>query len=300
MSRPMSRPALFGAALALAASVVATVASPVAVAGTTTVPPAVPGSRFLALGDSVAFGYREASNLPTPDYTKPAGFRGYAEDVAAALGLRLTNAACPGETSMSFIRKSAPSNGCENHYVTGTGQVSGGYRTLFPLHTSYVRSQLGFAKHFLVNHPHTRLVTLTLGANDAFLCQSSNSDGCIGEFGDLLQTLKANIATILGGIRSTGYAGQIVLVNYYSLDYGNALLTGEVQLLNSALTEASAPYRVRIASGFEAFKAAAEQAGGDVCAAQLVTALSTGGCGVHPSVAGAAVLAQALAAKVRK
>lgn len=299
MSRPRSRPTVRCALLAIAASVCATLVAPPASA-TTSVKPAVPGSRYLALGDSIAFGYREASNLPTPDYTNPAGFRGYAENVAAALGLRLTNAACPGETSMSFIKKSAPSNGCENHYVAGVGQVDGGYRTLYPLHTSYVRSQLGFAKHFLTNHPHTRLVTMTLGANDAFLCQASTSDGCLSEILPLVQTIRANLTKILAGIRGTGYAGQIVLLNYYSLDYTDAFLTAEVQLLNSALTQAAAAYGARIASGFDAFKAAAEQAGGDVCTAQLVTALTGGGCGVHPSVAGAAVLAQAVAAKVRK
>lgn len=32
--------------------------------------PIVPGSQYLALGDSVAFGYVESQVVPAPDYTK--------------------------------------------------------------------------------------------------------------------------------------------------------------------------------------------------------------------------------------
>ncbi|MDQ2796227.1 MAG: hypothetical protein M3Y06_03565, partial [Actinomycetota bacterium] len=60
------------------------------------------GSSYLALGDSVSFGYREPANLPTPNYTKASNFVGFPEDVARALGLRVANASCPGETSGSL------------------------------------------------------------------------------------------------------------------------------------------------------------------------------------------------------
>jgi hypothetical protein len=36
-----------------------------------TTPPAVPGSRYLALGDSVTFGYREPTTVPAPNYVSP-------------------------------------------------------------------------------------------------------------------------------------------------------------------------------------------------------------------------------------
>jgi hypothetical protein len=76
--------------------------------------PVVAGSGYLALGDSVSFGFREADTAPPPDYHRAATFVGYPEDVGAALGLRVTNAACPGETSASLIRADARSNGCEH------------------------------------------------------------------------------------------------------------------------------------------------------------------------------------------
>ena len=55
---------------------------------------------YLALGDSIAFGYRPA---PWADYRNAANFAAYPEDLAAALKLNLVNAACPGETSASMI-----------------------------------------------------------------------------------------------------------------------------------------------------------------------------------------------------
>lgn len=290
----------------LALAVVSLTAAAVAIPSTTslaatrsrtavpTVKAAVPGSRYLALGDSVPFGYREATNLPQPDYTRPGTFVGYPEVLAANLGLKLTNAACPGETTSSFLNRTAASNGCESHYdATSKTEVAGGYRTLYPLHASYTGSQWAFAKQFLRAHPNTRLVTIMMGANDGFLCLASTSDSCISEFGTLLSTLRKNIATTLKGIRGLGYAGQIVLETYYSTDYSNSILTGEIMSLNQALTQAAAPYHVKIANAFDTFQAATAQTSGSTCAAALVTVLTGGGCGVHPSVAGAALLAQA-------
>lgn len=290
-----------GTVAAVATSLVAGTGT--TLAATSLVKPAVAGSDYLALGDSVVFGYRESTNLPTPDYSNAATFVGYPEDVAAALGLHLTNASCPGETTSSMIDKTAASNGCENFFDKTSGrQVVGGYRVDHPLHVAYKRSQLGFAELFLKRHPDTRLVTLTIGANDGFLCQAKTSDGCITELGTLLSTLKTNVATILKGIRGTGYAGQIVLMNYYSYNYTDNFLTGEIQLLNSNIEQAAKPYHVRVASAFDAFKAASVQSGGDTCAAALLTVLTNGTtpCGVHPSVQGSALLAQTVMAKVKK
>ena len=301
-SRRFRAPSFALATVALVGtSLVATTGTTLAASGA--VRPVVAGAPYLALGDSIAFGYREAANTPTPDYSKATNFRGYPEDVASALGLAVTNAACPGETTSSMINKNAASNGCENHYdTTSKQQAAGGYRTLYPLHASYQRSQLRFAERFLNHHPNTRLITLTIGANDAFLCQATTSDGCVSEFGELVGKVKTNVGTILKRIRATGYTDQIVLLNYYSLDYNDGLLTAEIQVLNNALADASKPYHVRIASAFDAFKAATEQDGGSSCDARLVTVLqnSSSPCGVHPSIQGQALLAQTVMARVKK
>jgi lysophospholipase L1-like esterase len=257
-------------------------------------PPARAGTNYLALGDSVPFGYRELATTPTPDYRDATSFVGFPEDVAGDLHLRLANAACPGETSTSLITGTAPSNGCEG--IPG----SPGYRDAFPLHVAYSGSQLDFAVDYLRAHRRTRLVTLMVGANDGFLCQRNTPDHCVAELPAVLQTVAANVATILGRIRyEAHYVGQVVLVNYYSLDYGdptqNALSAG----LNQVLDAAAAPFHVAIADGFGAFQAVAAQAGGDTCAAGLLTVLTTGGCGIHPSATGQDVLADAVEAVVR-
>src|SRR5437870_10724323 len=67
--------------------------------------------RYLALGDSVAFGFN-----PLIDYTqgnvRSGEFVGYPESVADATGLKESNASCPGETTGSFLDASQPDNGC--------------------------------------------------------------------------------------------------------------------------------------------------------------------------------------------
>ncbi len=253
-------------------------------------PPVTAGAHYLALGDSVAFGYREATNPPNPNYHHAKSFVGYPEDVAASLGLTVANSSCPGETSSSFLTTHVTSNGCENSVGSTIG-----YRDRYPLHVKYAGTQMSYAIHYLKTHSHTRLVSLMIGANDGFVCQGTTSDSCASEFPAVLKQIKANVKTILTNIRSQAhYSGQIVIVNYYSLDYTSAVQTGMSKALNQAMDSAAKNYHVHIADGYGTFKKAATQAGGDTCKAGLITTLSGGGCGIHPSVSGQALLAQAV------
>ncbi|HTR70935.1 MAG TPA: SGNH/GDSL hydrolase family protein [Mycobacteriales bacterium] len=276
---------------------------------TASVKPVVAGSRYLALGDSVVFGYRESNSIPAPkSYANAKKFVGFPEDVAANLGLKLTNAACPGETTASFLNTKAQSNGCENTFdKNASGPVPGGYRTAYPLHAKYKsssQSQLAFAEAYLKAHPNTRLVTLMIGANDGFICLAETSDSCINEIGTVTSTITKNATKIFKGIRDTAhYTGQLVVVSYYSTDYSQALDNLESQEVTNAVTAAGKGYHVTVADGYGQFEKAAKQAGGDTCAAQLLTALSgadAGTCGVHPSVAGQALLAQAVEQAIKK
>src|SRR5438067_2233501 len=113
-------------------------------------PNVTPRSAYLALGDSVSFGYQEPQVVPKPDYSKASTFRGFPEHLGRAMHLRVFNAACPGESSSSFLNPSAQSYGCEN--FPGT---SFGYRDGFPLHVRYPGSQLSYAISFLRGHPKT-------------------------------------------------------------------------------------------------------------------------------------------------
>jgi lysophospholipase L1-like esterase len=272
------------------------------VASATKSQPAVTaGSRYLALGDSVPFGYREPDSKPgTPNYSKASSFVGFPEDVAANLHLKLANAACPGETTSSFLKKTAQSNGCTN---PGPGSTAPSYRSQFPLHVKYTTSQAKFAVKFLKQHPNTRLVTLMIGANDGFVCQEQTSDGCVSELSTLLAKVKKNVKKILTLVRHKAhYKGQLVIVKYYSTDYSSGLATLESTDLNTALEQAGKNFNVRIANGFGQLKKGAKQAGGNTCTAQLLTQTpgASSPCGVHPSYAGQALLAQAVERVVKQ
>ncbi len=247
---------------------------------------------YLALGDSVPFGYQPPA--VGPDYSDPHNFVGYPEVLARHRGLRLVNASCPGETTASLIDAKAQSNGCENSLNSPIG-----YRTAFPLHTNYSGSQLDFAVSYLRSHRHTRLVSLMVGANDLFLCQRTNADQCTGtDFAATVAQAQKNVGTILWTLRHRAhYRHRIALVSYYSTDYRDPLTTGAISALNAALAQVAATAnRVVVADGFGAMQQAAAGAGGDTCAAGLLIALPAGGCDVHPTLAGHKVLARALGA----
>lgn len=224
-------------------------------------------------------------------YRDAASFVGYPEDVAAALGLSLTNASCPGETTASFIDASAQSNGWENSVGSPVG-----YRTAYPLHVSYAGSQLDFAVQYLRTHPFTRLVTLMVGANDTFVCQRTTADRCTGtDVQATLAQVDRNVATILAALRHDGhYHGRLVVVSYYSLSYSDPTAVAGVKALNAALTDSASRYHAVVADGFGLLQQAAAGYGGDTCAAGLLVALPAGGCNIHPSAYGHLVLAQAV------
>jgi lysophospholipase L1-like esterase len=264
-------------------------------------PPVTRGSTYLALGDSVSFGYRPPKSVPAPDYSRASSFRGWPEHVARALRLRLVNAACPGETSASLIDRRATSFGCEN--TAGNPNLS--YRRLFPLHVKYARSQLSFALRFLGNHPRTRLVSLMIGPNDLFLCQSTTADGCTdpAERQAVVRKIARNTRRIVSRIRRrAGYHGQIVLMRYYSLDYNSALVTGVIRTMNTAQYDATMQFGVRFADGFGEWRAASRHSGNRPCTAGLLMQLGgdPANCDVHPSFAGQGLLALALERAIKR
>jgi hypothetical protein len=61
---------------------------------------------------------------------------------------------------------------------------------------------------------------------------------------------------------------------------------------------ASGRHGVLVASGFDAWKATALASGGSSCAAGLLIPLPTGGCDIHPSPKGRALLGQAIVSTI--
>jgi lysophospholipase L1-like esterase len=247
---------------------------------------------YLALGDSVAFGYVPGNAVPPPNYNDPGSFIGYPEDLGRALGMHVVNASCPGETTGSMIAIGAQSNGCENSVGSSVG-----YRTFFKLHVNYSGTQLAYAVNFLTRHS-TQLVTIDIGANDAFVCEETTTDGCLSgaEIKALLFQIRQNLETIYLEIRDVAhYTGPIVALTYYSLDYANGLANAESKLINSAVIAATKKFGGIIANGYQAFKVASAKFGGNPCTAGLLVPLPGGTCNIHPSPEGHLVLAAAIA-----
>jgi lysophospholipase L1-like esterase len=281
-------------ALAAALLVAATVAAGTASAGPVTGSDA--NGTYLALGDSVAFGYVPPAAVPAPDYLDAHSFVGYPEFLAQQLNERVSNASCAGETTASMFIPGAQSNGCENSIGSPVG-----YRTLYPLHVQYQGTQMQYALQYLAAHKHTQLITIDIGANDFFVCEALTSDFCSApsELIGVATQISTNLATIYHELRvDAGYTGKIVALSYYSLNYGDPAQVAAAQFLDSAISGVTTAFGGIVADGFGAFAAGSAAFGGSPCAAGLLIKLPDGSCDVHPTAAGHKLLAAAIATAI--
>jgi len=248
-------------------------------------------STYLALGDSYAFGFNPNVVLAGGG-SIPANFPGYTDSVAGTLGLKLTNAACPGETSGSMISGTRPDNGCQD------------FRALFPLHTAYNGAQLTFAVKYLRSHHHTDLVTIQIGGNDLLVLVSfchADTTCVLNGLPAVLAQMKANLKVIYSAIRNRAhYDGTVVAVPYYSFDYRDDNPTKAVAAsLDTAIASVATRYHAKVADVFGAFATASAAAGGIPCAAGLQVfpnPTPPPACDIHPSLLGHAVIAKAILA----
>src|ERR1700730_15853513 len=248
----------------------------------------------LVLGDSVAFAYIDSAGH---EYINPDNFLGFADDLDNTLRIDSVDAGCPGETTGSFLSPTGGDNGCR------------AFRAKFPLHVAYTGTQLEFAKKYLERHRDVRLVTITLGANDGFLLEAAcvsqpDPTACIqAGLPTLLATVEGNMQTILADLRATGFAGAIVITNYYSLDYSDAGAPGLTARLDGALEAPAAACGAGGADLFTAFKTAAagQTFGGKTCNTGLLNASvhNQSSCDVHPSQSGHRLMAQTIARAYR-
>jgi len=244
---------------------------------------------YLALGDSIPFGLN-----PTVPIGDILDYHGYPQFVASALNFSLANAACPAETSASFINITAPDGGC-HLYRASNGPM-------FVQYSSLNQSQLRFAVAFLRANPSTHLVTITIGGDDLLLlkdaCSSQrNPAGCeLQGLAKVLGEYARNLTQIYLAIRFEGRdRGPIVAANYFSPDYNNRLDDLAVVSLNAVTLNVTSAFGGKVADVFSAFQAASVAGGGLPCspAVGLVFPNPTppGGCNVHPTVAGHQLIA---------
>jgi lysophospholipase L1-like esterase len=227
----------------------------------------------------VPFGY----NPLVPIGSSPTRYVGYPELASRSLHLKVTNLSCPGQTTGGFLSLTGDDNGCFP------------FRVAAKLHAPYTGTQLDAAVAFLKSHPHTRLVTLTLGANDLFVCQKTTANHCTApaEVATTLKTVAAHLTTALTAIRAV-YRGPIVAVTYYTTDYADPVGVAGITALNTVLAQVTTGAGGAVADAFTAVGKAAAGSGGDACKAGLLIALPTGGCDVHPTRRGARAIASTL------
>ncbi len=180
------------------------------------------GSTYLALGDSLTYGFHQAQFAKELPAINPANYEeGYVNDFGAALKsanphLQIIDEGCPGETSETLINGS----GIEGYCAGGpTG-------TPFPwvwLHHPYAsKSQLADALAILAANPDVSPITLDIGANDVLqfiehTCGFPATYTCTeaqvaAEYGHIA----ANVGSILGQLRAAAPNAQIVVIGNYN------------------------------------------------------------------------------------
>jgi lysophospholipase L1-like esterase len=184
-----------------------------------------PKQYYLALGDSLAFGYQ-------PDFNFGNGYTSdFFNNLRGHGTKQLANMACPGESSVTFLNGNCP-------YP---------YLRKYP----YTGSQMNAALKYLHQHAgQVSPVTLDIGAND--ILGDINSNNCSinqTQFNTDLATLDANLTqTILPELHAAlmvkgQVTGDLILMNYYD-PYQNICpnTVSSVQLVNQHLTNDVSKY----------------------------------------------------------
>ena len=272
------------------------------------------GSTYLALGDSLAYGYHQAQfeeELKERDFVDAANFDdGYVDDFGATLKLlnpklAIVNDGCPGETTDTMIKGSGD----------GPAFCAGGPTgTPFPkvfLHHSYPGTQLEDALA-IAKEPGVGTITLDIGANDilqflgstcgfptAFTCTEKQVATEIGH-------VVTNVGFILGQLRAAAPKATIVFVSQYNPD--PTVLSPEgrgdatVEALNTAIKGVAATFGVKFANTARVFNFSGTHGGpeaGDILTVCAFTAMCPGGtfnptspeADIHPTKAGYAAMA---------
>ncbi len=248
--------------------------------------PAPAQPTYLALGDSLAFGYSQAKfNSLYPDENPAAYDTGYVDDFGKVLEifsrrLAIVNDGCPGETTDSFI-----SGPCA-------------YQLSFPLHHAYVggpsSSQLSDALAYLAAHPgEVSPITIDIGANDALgliegTCKLEPACIAAGAPAELAH-IGANLGLILGKLRAAAPRAQIVVLGLYN-PFGSRIAGGNelTAALNRVMAGVAASVGARFADPLPVFNPPGALEGPAIC---LLTNMCTPLVDIHPTDLGYAALA---------
>jgi lysophospholipase L1-like esterase len=293
-----------------------------------------PPSYYLALGDSLAYGYQAAkffSQCPSGPTAadcnvKQGSFNtGYVDNLRRLLKLSpksTVNFGCPGESSESFVKggRGAGTNFlfvpnpffCGDQPKVGVGAI---YDKNW-LHNNYGGTQLGAALAYLKSHRSTTLITLDVGANDTLVYLEQCGFGtatfdqaCLSQasVGGLVQSIAGNVTQIVGALRKAAPKAKIVYLGLYN-PYPATLPGGDglSKALNATLKTAVTGLGARFADPLPVFNPTSVTGApetGDIPSICKLTNMCPGGtysptspaADIHPTDAGYLALAQIMA-----
>ena len=166
-----------------------------------------PQKYYLALGDSLAFGFQGFKVVPP---FAPTQFTtGYVDDFARQLltakdEIRTVNDGCPGATTTTLL------------------SVAGCTTYPFPLHHSYATTQIADAVAFLNANPDkVSPITLNIGANDTLAAVTAcgglaNIPCIIGAVPGLQTSIGGGVASAVGQLRAAAPNAKILVVGLYN------------------------------------------------------------------------------------
>jgi lysophospholipase L1-like esterase len=196
---------------------------------------ASPGSYYLALGDSMSYGFQPDK----ADTAPPSAFdSGYVDLFEARLRklspkIRVVNYGCPGESTVTFTRGGCP--------WLGEGKK---------LHDAFRGSQLEAALSVLRAHPEqVSPVTLTLWGNDVLPLSEKGKRAP-----RVIASVASRLKAILRRLRAAAPTAEIIVTGAWNPE-ADQLAKAEplYRSLDAAIARAAASSRARVANMFAVF-----------------------------------------------
>jgi lysophospholipase L1-like esterase len=233
---------------------------------------------YLALGDSIAFGYSPLLEEPWV----PQRFVGYPEIIGQQTRLTTTNLACPGQTAQALVSRQAVDAGCFE--MRASARADG-----VPfLHTDYRGTQLRAALAAVRSDTPPSLISIQAGGNELSICfDDPHPKQCLDA---ALPKVTDSLREVAQQLRAAGYRGRVVLVGYHLVPG----LEPQLQRMNRAIEKAARGPYVVFADTAPLFDHYAHRHHGDLCSAGLLVVLPDGSCDLHPTLIGQRLIADAV------
>jgi lysophospholipase L1-like esterase len=194
-----------------------------------------PRSYYLALGDSISYGFQPDK----PNAAPPAAFdAGYVDVFAARLRklapkIHVVNYGCPGETTVSFTRGGCP-------------WLAEGKK----LHDAFRGSQLEAAESVLKSHPgQVSPITLTLWGNDLLPLSQKGKRAPRA-----IASVASRLQTILQRLRAAAPTAVIIVTGAWNPEVDQLKRAEPLyRSLDAAIARAATASRARVAKTFAVF-----------------------------------------------